>query len=236
MARRAHHYHLLQETKTETYGDGSSREIKIAACGESHAFSFMSSSDFEPTCPKCSQIWAATRLKALKASGQNLELQKEEQTETYPRFKSLYKAILNGEHCGYVAIETGWGQRWLVIGMTLAGDKMYRTYETQRYNNSVKPLRSAHSKEAALSYVPELLTNGNLRTETQVRADAAEFKQRSAEIAERRRKLETEEAEKVADMLIGLKEILERKDLTNFQRDSVVEALARLDKKSTDLT
>lgn len=180
-------------------------------------------------------------------------------------FKSVYpvKRDSDGEIVGFITIEDGWGKKWAIYGWSsnlrmgdlsegkmpdpiMACDydsllkvkkKLYKADPNapDEYDNYESTLNKLSSKEAALLLFPDLDAQGELKTESEVRASdaetAADWKrradERAAQIAEDARR--REDARVVAQqkreaLLTDIRDVLFNSEppLANFARDVLI--------------
>lgn len=231
-----HQTHLLLETKQDGVFENT-KEPRMRdhfACGEVASAKFYTSSspEVEPTCPKCSAVWGKALLETLRQSGTVLTTERVDGT----RYKSAYRVSLNGEAVAYALFPPGFRMTWRLHKLKLRGEALAMDAEDWPAKHSrLAVSRSAHSLNAAIATVPDLLAEGKLMTETQLRAEDAQSRAKWQEW--QRKDAEDKARAKAAldEMLEGLRTILDRNDhgLTNFERVAVAEAYKRLAPKAT---
>lgn len=230
MARRRNRYHLIRNQP-----DAASQNY-VSWCGEeSLSRLFMTSSPTDPRlCPKCSSKYAADQLKQNPNGiqlGERLDLTAPQHRKLQWAYKSIYPILaLENVLIGHLTIKNGWGEHWHINALTANTDAA-NTEQSPVYQIAVGNMierREWLSKEAALIAVPALMTDGSLKTEASILADAKDVHERfriSILARETRtNQLATERTEVMDGIKTGFSEILGRKDLSNLQRAALFDA------------
>lgn len=200
----------------------------IAACGyEAWSERSITTEEGRVSCPTCLGVIHRRLLAERPADAPKLELIKP--TEASGTYRFSYKAMLGGEHVGFVAYDGGYGRAsWRVCMIALPDpkrpwDKSGIGYQLDRdpANERTLPLSYA-TKEEALLAIPELRAAGRLKTHAELTAQAAEWKRREAAWEVEKAAKAVQLTEDRETMLAGVESLLARGDLTNLERAAVV--------------
>lgn len=204
------------------------RPYMIAACGyDAWSERSITTEEGRVTCPTCLGTIHRRQLAERPADAPKLELIKPDTPSAAYRFS--YKAMLAGEHVGFIAYDGGYGHAtWRVCAIALPDpkrpwDKSGIGYQLDRdpADDRTRPLRYA-TKEEALLAIPELRASGRLKTHAELTAQAEDWKRREAAWEVEQAAKAVQAAEDRETMLAGVESLLARGDLTNLERAAVV--------------
>lgn len=226
-------------------------EIK-AYCGEllwaSSTYNKAVTDESSVTCPKCRKKLANGRLKTANAGGLSLSMEADKTAKGSFRHAGGWKAFVGGDLVAYLGFQEHY---WRVYPLRLGdpqeggGAEVVNSRDPLHESGSIASLgsRSWHlesgtlrypSKEEALLACVGLREQGFLKTGTELRAerDADLVRWRVENAARKKAKAEAQEL--LDETLAGLAELMERSDLSNFQRQAAANAIALLKKGRDD--
>lgn len=228
--RRKHYTHFAHPTQRRSWGDEPRPALPL--CGnDKYGFATVSEDREKTTCPACLAIFHRQELAARSAELTPLALEKFDGRSPY-RF--TYKAMVGGEHVGWVAYDGAYGGgtwRVCVVNTPEPGDNRVVGYQLAVDPEAEYPKEFAFpTKEAALMKCEELRAQGRLRTPAEEAKRVAANRARMATIDQQ---IEREAEEGNADRTLALDaiaELLARDDLSNSQRAGL-EAAAKVVRK-----
>lgn len=225
-------------------------DVKVAVCGHEVRASWDHDRDFDDnhnnvSCPTCNKKLAQAALKARPPGSGRLLIEADKAAKGYFRHNGGSKVILNGEVIGYVGYQDhGWRLYPLMLerydDKARAGGAYVRNSPTPLKTDGTTQARALYeylgrdvfafkSKEAAALGCEQQHRAGLMLTEAQLwaEANAAEITAQAEQAAREQRKAERQAAKD--ETLQGLNEILERETLSNFQRQALMTAIAKVE-------
>jgi hypothetical protein len=240
MGRAYYHTCLAGKTEMVTPSDGGKPyEVTYGACGDrNYRFTPLLLSI---TCPDCAKVTGKKRLAEFAAQGIKIEAIAYTKPElkaefgAYPRVKSVYRILYNGDDIGRVGVDTGWGKQWWM--------KPAEPSDEELANKSRLPtIRDFSARDLALSFIPELIGQGKmfdgpgLAALRQRRAGEAAARQEQRRQEQQRLKLELEETDarnrETYDGLISIQQKAQAHQisLTNAEAYALAEAIDAIKK------
>lgn len=202
---------------------------RMPKCPGDHWYEETTDVEARVTCSTCLAIIDRQVLAERAADAPKIEL---DAFEGFSPYRSTYRALINGEHVGFVVYEGAYGRAaWRICTIHIAEKKDAREIGYRLDDDPTKkyprPLGFA-TKYRALMATPELFTQNRLKTVATLKAEAEETKRW---IARREAEIAADDARQAEETILirdGLKSLRERGDLSNLEQASVVAMLARL--------
>jgi hypothetical protein len=245
---RPFEFDKFEPPKTPYWGEA---EFLVALCGEEHRLGSWRNDRFleEPnhvTCPQCRTKMARAKLKARPADAAKLTLEQDKEARGGFRHQQGWKALVDGEAVAILGYEEHYWRIYPYVtkrddetkevkvvnshGVLLEDHTTGSRFSSMGYRLPGKALRWT-TKEDALMACEGLRQEGVLKTAPELLAEYAEnVRANEAWAAERRRKAAERNSE-ITDTVEGLKEILAKETLSNFQRQALMTAIATFEAK-----
>jgi hypothetical protein len=256
---RGHHRHLLARRETrpyefDAYEPGKTpywadAEFVIALCGQEYrvsgwgADSVIEDRDYV-TCPACRRKKARQELRARPAGAAVLTMEQDKEAKGGFRYQQGWKALVNGVQVAILGYED---HGWRIYPLRAFNDDQERGLHVR---NAYHPIDDEgleagrtrdyrlpssalnfRTKEEALMACEDLRARGKLKTAPErLHAYAEAVRRRDAWAKSERTRVETAEQNRL-ETLEALNEILEKETLSNFQRQGLMTAIARFEKK-----
>lgn len=242
---RPFEFDKFEAPKTPYWGEA---EFLVALCGEEHRVGSWNSDRFieeakHVSCPQCRTKIARAALKARPADAAKLTLERDSELKGGFRYGQGWVAHIDGVPIAVLGYEE---HEWRVYPYYVSRDDAGAVAVKNHYSPLTEEGRTAtkgmfyrlpggtlgyRTKEDALLACEGLRAKGFIKPPAQLLEENAEGQRANAVWAEEQRRKTAERNQGISDTIEGLKEILEKETLSNFQRQALMTAIASFEAK-----